>query len=423
MQPQTIRQLLIRHHRAGALLLAVAMVAGCQSARPLAAAPDPSGSSVAATPAAAEASEPTPAVQSTPSADPATTSDTAAPPAANDGVALAPNAPQTYVVKRGDTLWGIAKLFLRDPWHWPEIWQANPHIHNPHWIYPGDTLRLVYVDGHPQLVLQRGDGQPLPVERGGVVRLMPRVRSEPLAGAITTIPYETISAFMSKPSVLSPEQIKNAAYILASLDDHAAIAAGDTIYARGFKAPAHIGADYSVIRVGDPLRAYGSSKIIGYNGIFTGTARVTRVGDPVTLRMTESSRESEPGDKVMPSHVDIPLDFVPSAPAGKVSGRIIAVSDGVTMIGQYQVVVIDRGASDGLAPGNVLAVYKAGELVRDNLQNGFLQGGAKSFERKVRLPDERSGTFMVFKTFDHISYGLIMEARDIIRVTDRVENP
>ena len=422
MQPQTIRQLLIRHHRAGALFLAVAMVAGCRSGRPLAAAPDPAGSAVAAAPAAAEPSAPT-ALQSTPAADPATEAAAAPPPVANDGVALAPNAPQTYVVKRGDTLWGIAKLFLRDPWHWPEIWQANPHIHNPHWIYPGDTLRLVYVDGHPQLVLQRGAGQPLPVERGGEVRLTPRVRSTPLAGAITTIPYETISAFMSKPSVLSPEQIKSAAYILASLDNHAAIAAGNTIYARGFKAPAQLGADYSVIRVGDPLREYGSRKIIGYNGIFTGTARVTRTGDPVTLRMTESSRESEPGDKVMPSRVDMPLDFEPSAPAGKVRGRIIAVSDGVTMIGQYQVVVIDRGASDGLAPGNILAVYKAGELVRDNEKNGFLQGTSKMFERKVRLPDERSGTFMVFKTFDHISYGLIMEARDIIRVTDRVENP
>lgn len=391
MQPQTIRQLMIGPQRAGALLLAMALVA-TQVAAPATSAPS-------------------------------TTADAAAQPNAGDSVALAPNAPESYVVKRGDTLWGIAKLFLRDPWHWPEIWQANPHIHNPHLIYPGDTLRLVYVDGHPQLVLQSGAGRRPPVERGGVVRLEPRVRSEPLAGAITTIPYETIAAFMSKPSVLSPEQIHDAAYILSSLDDHSAIAAGDTIYARGFKTPAALGADYSVIRVGDPLRAYGSNKIIGYNGIFTGTAHVTRTGDPTTLLMTESSRESEPGDKVMPSHVDTPLNFAPSAPHHKVSGRIIAVSDGVTMIGQYQVVVIDRGALDGLVPGNILAVYTAGAVVRDDEKNGFLQGSSKSFAPKVRLPDERSGTFMVFKTFDHISYGLIMEARNIIRVADRVENP
>ncbi len=391
MQPQTIRQLMIGPQRAGALLVAMALVAA-QVAAPA-------------------------------TATPSATADAAAQPNAADSVALAPNAPQSYVVKRGDTLWGIAKLFLRDPWHWPEIWQANPHIHNPHLIYPGDTLRLVYVDGHPQLVLQSGAGRRPPVERGGVVRLEPRVRSEPLAGAITTIPYETIAAFMSKPSVLSPEQIHDAAYILSSLDDHSAIAAGDTIYARGFKTPAALGADYSVIRVGDPLRAYGSNKIIGYNGIFTGTAHVTRTGDPTTLMMTESSRESEPGDKVMPSHVDTPLNFAPSAPQQKVSGRIIAVSDGVTMIGQYQVVVIDRGALDGLVPGNILAVYTAGAVVRDDEKNGFLQGSSKSFAPKVRLPDERSGTFMVFKTFDHISYGLIMEARNIIRVADRVENP
>ncbi len=148
---------------------------------------------------------------------------------------LAPNAPDSYVVKRGDTLWGIAKVFLRDPWYWPEIWQVNPQVHNPHLIYPGDTLRLVYIDGRPQIVLQRG-------ERGDTARVEPRVRSQPLEAAITTIPYATVAAFMSKPSVLDKDEIKGAPYVLdiarlcmSSMSD------GDTLYARGFTGPVEVG--------------------------------------------------------------------------------------------------------------------------------------------------------------------------------------
>jgi len=385
MQPQTIRPLLIGHHRARALLLAAALVAGCCAG-------------AAAAPAAAPPSQ-----------------------ANGNGVVLAPRAPHSYVVRRGDTLWGIAKLFLRDPWHWPQIWQANPHIRNPHLIYPGDTLHLVYVRGRPQLVLQRAGERG--VQRGGGVRLEPRVRSEPLAAAITTIPYETVQAFMSKPSVLTREQVEHAPYILASLNSHAAIAEGNTIYARGFHGPLDAGASYNVIHVGAPLRDPDSHEFLGYNGIFTGTARLTRSGDPTTLVMTGSVRESEPGDKLISSRVEVPLNFVPRAPQGAISGRIIAVNDGVTMIGQYEVVVIDRGSRDGLAPGDVLAVYKAGDVVHDNVKNGYLRGVSTFFAPKVRLPDERSGTFMVFKTFRRISYGLIMEAQNIIRVGDRVENP
>jgi len=430
MHPQTIRQMFMRHHRLSALVIALALAAGCRSERPLAATPDmATAANAAATADAAAAQQGGP--QANPSTDHTSAMEAAvdaAPPTASPpataagepagGVELAPDAPQSYVVKRHDTLWGIAKVFLRDPWDWPEIWQVNPQIHNPHLIYPGDTLRLVYIDGRPKVVLQRAQ-----VERGGEVRVVPRVRSTPLAAAVTTIPYETVAAFMSKPSVLSAEEISRAPYILASLDDHAAIAEGNTIYARGFKTPTKIGTTFSIVRVGDALRDPDSHDILGYNGIFAGTARVTRVGDPTTLVMTESSREAEPGDKVLAGSMDVPLDFIPSAPQNKIVGRIMAVNDGVTLIGQYEVVVIDRGARDGLVPGDVLAVYKAGEVVRDNEKNGFLQGTATFFAPKVRLPDERIGTFMVFKTFDRISYGLIMEAQNIIRVADRVESP
>jgi hypothetical protein len=295
---------------------------------------------------------------------------------------------------------------------------VNKQIQNPHLIYPGDTLRLVYIDGHPRVTLQRGT-----MERGDSARVLPRVRSEPLESAVTTIPYATVAAFMSKPSVLSNEQIKGAPYVFSTRDSHVVISNGDTLYARGFQSPVEAGTHYNVVRVGDPLRDPDDNRIVGYDGIFTGSGRITRGGDPATLIMTESSRETEPGDKLFAGGVDVPLDFIPSSPKVKINGRIMAVSDGVTVIGQYQVVVINRGARDGLAPGNVLGIFALGGYVRDTVNKGYLGGMSRLGAQNVRLPDERTGTFMVFKTFDEISYGLVMEAKDIIRVQDLVQNP
>jgi LysM repeat protein len=398
------------HQHIFALTLSVAVLAGCQTERPVTA-PVPVESPESATQGTVVGDERT-AMEAAVDAGPST----AAPPsdAARSGLALNPNAPDSYVVKRGDTLWGIAKVFLRDPWYWPEIWQVNPQVHNPHLIYPGDTLRLVYVEGRPTIMLQRGDA----------ARVLPRIRSQPLEGAVTAIPYASVAAFMSKPSVLAREQIKDAPYVLATRDMHVVMADGDTLYARGFSGPVEVGTHYNVVRVGDPLRdPDDGNRIVGYDGIFTGAGHVTRVGDPATLIMTESARETEAGDKLFVGGVDVPLDFIPSAPKVKTDGRIIAVSDGVSIIGQYEVVVINRGAGDGLAPGNVLAVFQAGDVIPDTVNRGFLNGMSRLVATKVRLPDERTGTFMVFKTFDHMSYGLIMEATNVIRVADRVENP
>jgi hypothetical protein len=260
------------------------------------------------------------------------------------------------------------------------------------------------------------------LQRGDSARVVPRVRSEPLESAVTSIPYETVAAFMSKPSVLTKEQIKEAPYVLATRDLHVAMSDGDTIYARGFIAPAVLGTHYNVVHVGDALVDPDDNRVVGYNGVYTGAGHITRGGDPTTLLMTESTQETEPGDKLFAGGVDVPLDFIPSAPKTKTRGRIMAVSNGVTVIGQYEVVVINRGASDGLMPGNVLAVYEKGQTVEDNANKGFLSV-AHLGAKKVHLPDERTGTFMVFKTFDHLSYGLIMEATNVIRVADRVENP
>jgi hypothetical protein len=399
-------------HQFLALFVSAAMLAGCHTAPPQAVAPVPVavneptvegtvvGDDKTAMEAAVEAG-PRGAESSVPSEAP------------RRGIPLADNAPDTYVVKHGDTLWGIAKVFLRDPWYWPEIWQVNPQIQNPHLIYPGDTLRLVFVDGQPQVTM---------LQRGDAARVEPRVRSQPFESAITTIPYETVAAFMSKPSVLDESEIKHAPYVLATRDLHVVMSDGDTLYARGFTSPAEIGAHYNIVRVGEKLIDPDDKRLLGYNGVFTGAGHVTRQGDPTTLIMTESALETRAGDKLMAGGIDVPLDFIPSAPQVKTNGRIIAVSDGVTIIGQYYVVVINRGSRDGLAPGNVLGVFDTGPRVRDTDKRGFFN--LDRFDTKrIQLPSERTGTFMVFKTFDNISYGLIMEATNLIQVGDKVENP
>jgi LysM repeat protein len=395
-------------HQLLGLLLSVAVVAGCHSAAPRPEAPAPVASNEPTVEGTVVGDEKT-AMEAAVDGAPSRVESSEVP---RKGIPLADNAPDSYVVKRGDTLWAISKVFLRDPWYWPEIWQVNPQIQNPHLIYPGDTLRLVFIDGQPQILLQRGDA----------ARVQPRVRSEPLDAAITTIPYATVAAFMSKPSVLDRDQIKQAPYLLATRDLHVVMSEGDTLYARGFADPAELGSHYNVVRVGEALIDPDDKRVLGYDGIFTGSGHVTRQGDPTTLIMTESSQESRAGDKLIAGGVDVPLDFIPSAPRTTTNGRIISVSHGVSIIGQYEVVVVNRGARDGLAPGNVLGVFDTGPIVRDTNKKGFFNLDSLGAQ-KIALPSERTGTFMVFKTFDNISYGLIMEATNLIRVGDKVQNP
>ncbi len=236
-----------------ALTLA-ALVAACQSDRPMTAPVPVATSNVEPTEQGTVVGDDRTAMEAAVDAGPGGASSSEP---SGSGPPMNPNAPDSYVVKRGDTLWGIAKVFLRDPWFWPEIWQVNPQIQNPHWIYPGDTLRLVYIDHKPTLVLQRGD----------FARVLPRVRSQPIEGAVTTIPYETVAAFMSKPTVLTKEQISEAPYVLATRDLHVAMSDGDTVYARGFSAPVELGTHFNVVRVGDALRDPDDNRIVGYDGI------------------------------------------------------------------------------------------------------------------------------------------------------------
>jgi hypothetical protein len=325
--------------------------------------------------------------------------------------ALNPRHPQSYTVQRGDTLWDIAAMFLRDPWYWPEIWQINPQIENPHLIYPGDVLSLAYLsDGRPVINVERGPF----AGGGGVERLSPRIREQPLEEAISTIPYETLAAFLSRPSVLDKDQRRKAPYIVAQREGLLG-SAGRDVYARGTDAP--VGSVFSVVAVGDELRDPDNKDVVGYQGIYVGQGRVDRNGDPSTVHVLDSTREAAIGDLLLEQENVTPFNFLPRAPEQQVEGRIMSVIDGVSLIGQYQVVVINRGANNGLEPGHVLRVYKTGRTIRDEVP------GHGVFHEKVRLPDEPAGTMMVFRTFDRISYALVMEATDAIAVLDTVRNP
>ena len=316
-------------------------------------------------------------------------------------VPLADNHPNEYVVQVGDTLWDIAAAFLRDPWYWPEIWYVNPEIENPHLIYPGDVLALVYIDGQPRITNVRAS----------TYRMSPQARVTPLSEAVTSIPYESISAFLSSGAIIEKDEVDTLPYLVDTRGDHLIASAGNQIYVRGTNVDVP-GTRFSVVHIGDELVDPDDNRVIGFQGIFVGEGSLRRGGDPATIALTDTNQEAIKGDRLIPHTESIPLNFFPQAPSSVIDGRIISVVGGVTQIGQYQVVVINRGSNDGLAVGDVLTVYQAGERIRDVVEGGT-----------VLLPEEEAGTLMVFKVYDRIGYGLVMEAYQAIHVLDAVRNP
>jgi hypothetical protein len=245
----------------------------------------------------------------------------------------------------------------------------------------------------------------------------------PLAESITSIPYERIAAFLSKGLVLEKNQVDQLPYILATRGDHLMASAGNDIYIRGGQ-PSPNGTRFSIVHVGDELRDPDDNDLIGYQGIYVGEGAQSRGGDPATVALTDTNREALTGDRLIPETVDIPLNFFPKSPDLNIEGRIISVVDGVSLIGQYQVVVLNRGARNGLAPGDVLSVFQAGEVVRDRYAGGsFLGSSGIMGGESVTLPDEQAGTIMIFKVYDRIGYALVMEATSDIHVLDAVRNP
>ncbi len=317
-----------------------------------------------------------------------------------DRAPLAEGAPDEYVVQVGDTLWDIAATFLNDPWYWPEIWYVNPQVENPHLIYPGDVLGLVYIDGAPRVTNVRASSY----------RLSPQARVTPLTEAITSVPYDAVSAFLSTGVILEKSEVDRLPYIVATKGDHLIAAAGNIVYVRG--SAVEPGARFNVVHIGDKLVDPETNDTMGFHGHQIAEGTVRRDGDPATFALTMSKQEAKNGDRLVPAAVDVPLNFFPKAPSGNIDGQIMAVVGGVTQIGQYQVVVMNRGTNHSLAVGDVLTVFQKGPEVRDRVEGG-----------SVKLPDEEAGTVMVFKVYDRISYGLVMEATTAIHVEDFVRNP
>ncbi len=316
---------------------------------------------------------------------------------------LNPTHPSRYVVKKGDTLWDISEMFLRDPWRWPDIWYVNPQIANPHLIYPGDVLELVYINGKPQLRLSRG-----------VVKLSPKIRVTPWDGAIPTIPADAIAPFLTRPYVVTEHELDAAPYVVAFADEHIIGGAGLRAYVRAIEQPDQ--QKFDLVRPGGPYKDAQTGEVLGYEALYVGDAQLTRVGDPATVLINAVEREVLVGDRLLPVTEDrAMLDFHPKVPEQAVDGAIIDVLDGVSQIGQYNVVVLDRGAADGLSPGSVLQVDQRGATVRDQV--------TEDRRDSVTLPDEKAGLLMVFRTFDRVSFALVMHATRAIHVLDRVHNP
>ncbi|CBL47347.1 Uncharacterized protein containing LysM domain [gamma proteobacterium HdN1] len=321
------------------------------------------------------------------------------------GLDLRPDHPNTYVVKRGDTLWDISGKFLQKPWHWPELWQANPQIANPHLIYPGDELTLVYVDGQPRLRIGRGAA-------AGTVKLSPKVRVTALESPIPAIPLDAISSFLVGNRVISPEEAKSAPYVLAGDEKHIIMGVGDLIYARGDWAnPTKV---YGVYREGVDFVDPETKEYLGFGVVDLGSARFEDAEAGVArMRLLTTTQDVRTNDRLLQSE-ERKLDstFYPRSPEQQIKGHIIHAFSGVRNASQYDVIVINRGERERLRVGDVLAIKGLGETVKDGLRGDL-----------VKLPNERRGTVILFRTFEKVSYGLILRALSPIRVGDLVENP
>lgn len=353
---------------------------------------------------------------------------------------LAPDAPDQYTVKRGDTLWAISGMYLKTPWRWPELWGMNmEEVRNPHLIYPGQVLVLEKVDGRARLRV-RGEGGGEPLE---TVRVSPRVRIEPLAdgGAVPTLQPNLIEPFLAEPLIIDEAVLKAAPRIVGVPENRVLITRGDRAYARGMaatplllKKPGRVDA-YRVFRDARAIKHPATGALLGYESAYLGRAELVRSEStqvvpvsyflftknestvvPATIDIVAAKSEIRIGDRLLPEPPRQFLTYAPHAPAAPTAGTIVSVyGDAVSLAGQNQVVLIDKGTADGIDNGTVLAILKAGQQSRDRTQDGE--------HATIKLPDERNGLLMVFRPFEHLSYGLILEIADTVQIGDRVASP
>ena len=345
---------------------------------------------------------------------------------------LAPNAPERYTVKKGDTLWDISSLYLKSPWRWPELWGRNmDDIKNPHLIYPGQVLRLERANGMASLGIEPG------ASSDDALRLSPGTRYESLAEtALPTLRSSVIEPFLAEPLIMSEAEFKGAPRIVSTQDSRVLLTRGDRAYARGpAGAPLlddeRLQKEYRVFREATPLKDPGTGEVLGYEAIYVGnatlvrgetTTEVTEIGGkvstaivPATIDIVGAKSEMQVGDRLFPEPPRQLLTYTPRAPSTEVNGRIVSVyGSAVVNAAQNQVVSINLGERDGMAAGLVMAILKDGARVTDK---------GDQARPLMKLPNERNGLLMVFRTFDRMSYALILEITDSVRVGDRLVNP
>lgn len=322
-----------------------------------------------------------------------------------DTVTLREGHPEQHVVVKGDTLWDISAMFLRDPWRWPQIWENNPQIANPHLIYPGDVINLVYVNGEPRLRVRRGPG-------ADTVRITPEMRLSPVDNAIPAIPLEKINAFLSGSRIVQEGALDDAPYVLAGAQGHIITGAGDELFARGEFDEAD--SVYGVYRRGEVFRDPVTKEVLGISAQdIGGVKKLSTEMDIAKMQVNRSREEIRIEDRLLP-HVErrVTATFVPSAPPGEMRGYITAVEGGVTQVGFMDIVIVNRGEREGLREGHVLAIDRHGEKVRDRKRREWVQ-----------LPDERAGLLMVFRTYEKMSYGIVLRATQPLKVLDKVHSP
>jgi LysM repeat protein len=334
--------------------------------------------------------------------------------------ALAPNAPDSHTVQRGDTLWDISKLFLTSPWRWPELWGMNlDQIRNPHLIFPGQVLVLVKENGRATLRLGQSSGVPT-----NTVKLSPRVRSELLDnGAIASIPLHLIGPFLNEAVVFDTNQLDSAPRIVATQEGRVMLSRGETAYVRGDLGGVR---DFRLFRQPTALLDPITREVLGYEARFVGTAENTRPGEertgangraeivPATFVVSSTRLEAGVGDRLAPVPPRDLTAFAPHAPAQPVDGRIVSIYGEALTAGQNQIVALNRGQRDGMERGHVLALWRAGSNAVDTTSGG---------RTPIVLPDERHGLLFVFSVFDRVSYALILSVHEPVRPGDRFTQP
>ncbi|QTN23871.1 LysM peptidoglycan-binding domain-containing protein [Rhizobacter sp. AJA081-3] len=332
---------------------------------------------------------------------------------------LSPNAPDSYTVKTGDTLWDISKLYLKSPWRWPELWGMNlDQIRNPHLIYPGQVLLLDKSGGRARLRVGQQIGP------DGTVKLSPRIRSSALGdGSIPSIPFHLIEPFLNEALIFQGNELETAPRIVATQEGRVLLARGDTAYVRG-EIPQQ--REFRIFREAKPLRDPTTKEILGYEANYVGSAEYVRQGEnrtgadgkpeivPATFSVTSIKQEAGVGDRLAPTPAREFSNYAPHAPQSPLSGQIVSIYGDALTAGQNQIVSLNKGAADGMERGHVLALWRTGTRVIDKTD---------ASRPTIKLPDERHGMLFVFRVFDRMSYALILSVKDPVKAGDGFTQP